>query len=147
MVGPLPESQEYDSIIVMVGTRTKAVKFEAANPEIMGEGTGHILKTQVFWDEGLPRKIYSDRGPQFISSAMKKLYDSLGIEGNPSTSYHPQTDGQTERINQELGCYLRAFVNDEQEDWVEWLPITEFAYNNAINEVTGETPFFLKHGP
>jgi hypothetical protein len=71
MIGPLLQSQSYDSVVVMVDTRTKAVKFEVANKEITPEETGDILKTQVFREEGLPLKVYSDRGPQFVGAAIK----------------------------------------------------------------------------
>jgi hypothetical protein len=146
MVGPLPPSQGFDAVVVMVDTRTKAVKFEPANKEITAEGTGDVLKTRVFREEGLPQKIYSDHGPQFVGAAVKRLYESLAIDANPSTTYHPQMDRQTERVNQELGRYLRAFVNEEQDDWAEWLPPAEFAFNNAVNKSTSQTPFFLNHG-
>jgi hypothetical protein len=77
---------------------------------------------------------------------MKELYSLLGIEGNPSTAYHPWTDGQTERVNQEVEEFLRMFTNFQQGDWVDWLPLAEFAYNNAIHEATGQTPFYLNKG-
>lgn len=77
---------------------------------------------------------------------MKELYKLLGIEGNPSTAYHPQTDGQTERVNQEVEIYLRAFVNHHQSDWVEWLALAEFAYNNREHSSTKQSPFFVNYG-
>jgi hypothetical protein len=61
-------------------------------------------------------------------------------------AYHLQTDGQTERVNREVEKFLRMFMNLQQDDWVDWLPLTEFTYNNAVHEVTGETPFFLNQG-
>jgi len=61
---------------------------------------------------------------------MKELCSRLGVERNPSTAYHPQTDGQTERVNQELKKYLRLYCNYRQNDWAEWLSIAEFSYNN-----------------
>ena len=76
-------------------------------------------------------------------TTVHQLYRLLGIEGNPSTAYHPQTDGQTERVNTELETYLRAFVNYRQDDWEEWLPLAEFAYNDKWHLTTGQTPFFL----
>jgi hypothetical protein len=61
---------------------------------------------------------------------MKGLYQNLGIEANPSTAYHPQTDGQTEQVNQELEEYLRIYVNERQNNWVDWLPIAQFCHND-----------------
>ena len=70
----------------------------------------------------------------------------LGIEANPSTAYHPQTNGQTERINMEIEQYLRVFVNYRQTDWPEWLPLATFSYNDKIHSSTGFSPFFLNKG-
>jgi transposase InsO family protein len=104
-------------------------------------GAAVVMKNWVFKEEGLPAKVVSNRGPQFVSSFMRELYKLLGIEGNPSTAYHPQTDGQTERVNREVEKYLRMFTNHQQDDWVDWLPIAEFAFNNTVHEATGQTPF------
>ena len=70
----------------------------------------------------------------------------MGIEGNPSTAYHPQTDGQTEHMNQEIQTYLRIFINHKQDDWVKWLPLAEFAYRCCVHASTGMSPFFMTHG-
>ena len=77
---------------------------------------------------------------------MRDLYKLLNIEGNFSTAYHPQTDGQTERINQEIEQYLRIYINHHQNDWAEWLPIAEFSYNNKIQTSTGQSPFLTLYG-
>ena len=63
-----------------------------------------------------------------------------------STAYHPQTDGQTERVNQSLEQYLQIFCNHRQDDWVKLLSSAEFAYNNAAHESTGLSPFFIEYG-
>ena len=77
---------------------------------------------------------------------MKELYQLLGIEGNFTTAYHPQTNGQTEWMNQEIEHYLRVFINYHQNDWHEWLPMAEFQYNDKEHSGTGTTPFFLNYG-
>jgi len=77
---------------------------------------------------------------------MRELNRLLGIQTTPSTAYHPQTDGQTERVNQEIEQYLRLFVNHRQDDWVEWLPLAEFTHNNRIQASTRQTPFMLNYG-
>ena len=77
---------------------------------------------------------------------MRDLYRLLNIEGNPSTAYHPQTDGQTERINQEIEQYLRIFINHHQNNWAEWLPLAEFSYNNKVQTSTGHSPFMALYG-
>jgi hypothetical protein len=81
-----------------------------------------------------------------VSAFMHDLYRLLGIESNASTAYHPQTDGQTERINQEVEHYLRVFSNYRQNDWSEWLPLAEFSYNDKVQSSSGYSPFFLNYG-
>jgi transposase InsO family protein len=105
-----------------------------------------IFRDEVFKHHGLPRKVISDRGPQYVSKFMMDLYSLLGIKGNPSTAFHSQTDGQTERINREVEQYLRIWVNYTQDDWSEWLSITEFTYNNCDTTSTDYSPFYLNHG-
>ena len=68
---------------------------------------------------GLPESIISDRGVQFVVGMIKELNNLLGIQTKLLTAYHPQTDGQTERINQELEQYLRVFINHRQEQWLD----------------------------
>jgi len=77
---------------------------------------------------------------------IKGIYAQLGIERNPSTAYYPQADGQTERVNQEMEQYLWLYCSYRQDDWTEWLPMAEFAYNNQIHSATGKSPFFVNLG-
>jgi hypothetical protein len=109
-------------------------------------GAAVIMRDRVFKEEGLPVKVVGDRGPQFISGFMRELYKLLGVEGNPSTAYHLQTDGQTKRVNREVEKYLRMFTNHRQDNWADWLPLAEFVFNNAVHETMGQTPFFLNKG-
>ena len=87
----------------------------------------------VLQNHGLPESITSDRRPQFVSGFWRELCQQLGIQVKLSTAYHPETDGQTERTNQSIEQYLRAFVNHVQDDWGEWLPIAKFALSNQVN--------------
>ena len=106
----------------------------------------NLYKEHVFKEHGLPKKVISDRGPQFVSGFMKGLYTQLGITPNPSTAYHPQTDGQTKHINQELKEYLGICVNEKQNDWVNWLPIAQFCHNDRQHSTTGYSPFMVTGG-
>jgi hypothetical protein len=81
-----------------------------------------------------------------VSAFTRELNRLLGIQTSLSTAFHPQTDGQTERVNQEIEQYLRIFINQRQDDWAEWLPLAEFAYNNRIHASTRRTPFELDSG-
>ena len=104
-----------------------------------------LYQDNIFKEHRLP-KVISDRGPQFISNFMKELYKKLGIEPNPSTTYHLQTDGQTERVNQELEEYLRIYVNEWQNNWVDWLPIAQFCHNDRQHLATGYSLFMITGG-
>ena len=85
----------------------------------------------------------SNCGPQFVATFIKELYRLLGIEATTSTAYHPQTDRQTEQINQKLEQYLRIFVEERQDSWYTLLPLAEFSYNNHIHSSTQQTPFLI----
>jgi len=95
---------------------------------------------------GLPESIISDWGPQFAAGLMKELNGMLGIKSKLSTAFHPQTDRQTERVNQELEQYLRMFIDHRQEQWPEWLGTAEFAYNNKAYSSTKMLPFKANYG-
>ena len=85
-------------------------------------------------------------GPLFILKFWSSLCYFLDIKQKLSTAFHPQTDGQTERQNSTIEAYLKAFINNKQNDWARLLPIAEFAYNNVKNTSTGHTPFKLNCG-
>ena len=86
---------------------------------ISSEGITKIYRDEIWKLHGIPRKIYSDRGPQFASKFIKELIKVLGAKQQLSTAYHPQTDGQIERINQEIGMFLQHYVNYQQDNWTE----------------------------
>ena len=87
----------------------------------------------------------SDRGTQFIAKFWKGLYKILKIEALLLTPYHPETDGQTERMNAILEQYLRANINYLQDDWEAWLHMAGFAANNQALETTRMLPFFATY--
>src|SRR5713101_7404809 len=113
---------------------------------VTAEGVA-CLMCDHFWKlHGLPEKVLSDRGPQFTSKVMCELNRLLGIQTAMSTAYHPQTDEQTEHINQEIEQYLHLYVNHHQSDWANWIPMAEFAYNNRVQSSTKMSPFMLNFG-
>jgi hypothetical protein len=95
---------------------------------------------------GFPRSITSDRGSNWTGRFWKKLCELVNIEQRLSTAFHPQTDGATERMNQEVLSYLRAFVTYSQLNWEALLPTAMLALNNRDSSVLGASPFFLEHG-
>jgi hypothetical protein len=102
MIGPLPKSDKYDSILVIVDRFSKMIHLIPITTSLSSTGLAEIYKKEVWRIHGIPRRIIRNRGPQFTSKFMKELCNALGIERNLSMAYHPQTDGQTERINQEV---------------------------------------------
>ncbi len=102
---------------MIVDRFSKAIIPVACNVELSAKGWARILRDHVYAKHGMPQVVISDRGPQFVSKFMKELYRLLNITPNALTAWHPQTDGQTERVNQEIEKYLRIFVNYRQDDW------------------------------
>ena len=95
---------------------------------------------------GLPEAIVSDRGTQFVGHIWKRICATLHITRRLSTAYHPETDGSTERMNQNLEAYLSAFCAYSQRDWADLLPVAALAINSRPSSVTGLSPFFMLHG-
>jgi hypothetical protein len=100
----------------------------------------------IFRLHGIPEDIVSDRGPIFTSKFWRAFTSGLGIKLNFSTAFHPQSDGQTERVNQVLEQYLRMYLNYQQNNWSQLLDKAEFTYNNTEHASTQMTPFFACSG-
>ena len=133
----------YDAVLVVVDRFSRMVRYIACSKAIDAPELGDRLIEEIFSKMGAPRSIVSDRGSAFTSNYWGTLCYYLVVRRRFSTAFHPQTDGQTERMNQTLECYLRCYVNYQQDDWVMWLPCAEYAYNQSIHAETGKTPFEL----
>jgi hypothetical protein len=107
----LPESHGYNTIMCVIDSLMKCTHFIPMHATINAEGTALLFFKEVWKHHGTPRVVVSDRGPQFIAGFMHELYKLLAIKLALSTAYHPQTDGQTECINQVLEGYLRTFTS------------------------------------
>jgi hypothetical protein len=142
----LPEAQGYDSILVICNHFTKQVHIIPTTKETSSLGLACLYCDHVWKLHGLPTTIISDHRPQFAAAFMEELNKILGIQTKLSMAYHPQTDGQTERMNQELEQYLRLFVDHCQTDWPEWLAIAEFSYNNKFQSSMQVSPFYANYG-
>ena len=142
----LPPSRGYNALWVVVDRLSKRMHVIPTTEEVDSLGLARLYRDHVWKHHGLPEEIISDRGPQFASKFTKELNRLLGIHSSLSTAYHPQTDGQTERVNQEIEQYLRLFVNERQDDWYDWIALAEFTYNNRIHAATQHTPFELDSG-
>ena len=106
MIGPLPRSNEMDAILVIVDHFTKMIRLKAMMMNISSEGVAKIYRDKIWKIYGIPKTILSDCGPQFASKFMEDFTRILGTKRKLSTAYHPQTDRQTERINQKIGTFL-----------------------------------------
>jgi len=111
--------QGYNSILVVVDQLTKMVHLIPITEKTSAEGLARLFRDNMWKLHGLPESIISDRGPQFVAELMKELNEMLGIKSKLSTVFHPQTDGQIERVNQELEQYLRMFIDHRQKQWLE----------------------------
>ena len=103
-------SNDYDAILTVIDKFTKKVFFLPTTSMVTSMGIAKLYRDNMFREHGLPKKMISDRGTQFISSFMKELQSMLKIERNPSTAYHPQTDGQAERANAIVKEFLTFMV-------------------------------------
>jgi hypothetical protein len=113
---------------------------------IEAKDVARVFLRTFYRQHGLPAAIVSDRGTQFVSALWKRVCQLLKIVRRLSTAYHPETDGATERMNQTVETYLRTFVNGQQDNWADLLPMAELAINNRDAHSTGVSPFFLAHG-
>lgn len=131
----------YDAILVVVDRYSKMARYIACTTEIDASEMGNRLIEDVFSKLGFPRSIVSDRGTTFTSKYWATFCYYMAVKRCLSTAYHPQTDGQTERMNQTLECYLRCYTNYQQNNWIDLLPSAEYAHSDTKHSVTGKTPF------
>jgi hypothetical protein len=125
---------------------TKGVILSPCKKTITSEGVTQLFFKKVFLRFGLYDKIISDRGPQFASKFTKELGRLLNYEVALSTAYHPQIDGQTKHLNQELETYLHIYCRSAPLDWVKHLPMAEFIHNHQKHDSHNASPFFLMMG-
>ena len=136
----------YDAICVFVDRLTKMVHLCPTHNTCDAVDTAQLFVQHVFKLHGLPASFVTDRGTQFTSTFFAKLCSMLQIKQRLSSAFHPQTDGQTERVNRVMQDCLRHYISPSQDDWDVHLPLIEFAINSSKQESTKETPFFLNYG-
>lgn len=143
----LPKSNGYDSILTVVCRFSKMAHFIPFTEQgFDAPALAKIFQHHIFRLHGIPRDIVSDRGATFNSKFWRAFTAGLGTQSNFSTAFHPQTDGQTERVNQIIEQYLRIACNEAQSDWADLLDAAEFQYNNQEHAATKYTPFQLVYG-
>lgn len=142
----LPTSHGCDSIWVVCDRLTRAAHFIPCVETLRAPELAWLFLDRIFKYHGLPESIISDRGSLFVSKFWSELCKQLQITPRTSTAYHPRTNGLTERTNQTLETYLRAYVSYQQDDWVDYLPLAEFSFNNLPNASTQQSPFYANYG-
>ena len=141
----LPVVAGKDAILVVCDRLSKMTHFVATIEGTSAEGLARLFRDNVWKLHGLPESVVLDRGPQFVVELTNELNRMLGIKTKLSTAFHPQMNGQTEQMNQELEQYLRFFVDYRQKDWPEWLVAAEFAVNNKVHTATKVSPFMANY--
>ncbi|QRW24436.1 Retrotransposable element Tf2 protein [Rhizoctonia solani] len=146
MIVDLPKDGSSNSILVIVNSFTKYGIFVKCSKKLKAPELAELFLENVWKRHGMPEKTISNRGRIFNNKFLQALYKRLGIDPHFSSAYHPQSNGQTERVNPSIKHFLRAYSGVNQRDWTRWLPMAEFAYNNAIHSSTGKTPFKALYG-
>ena len=143
----IPTSDECDQLWVIIDRFTKMAHFLPLRREGKTATDLAVIFAREVWKyHSLPTDIMSDCNSRFTLETWKEFLRLSGIRRRMLTAFHPQTDGQTERLNQTIEAYLRAFVSKEQDDWVHLLPMAEFAYNNSTTTGNGMSPFYANYG-
>ncbi|CAJ0948265.1 unnamed protein product [Ranitomeya imitator] len=145
-ISDLPVSQKMSVIWVVCDRFSKMVHLVPLVKLPSSSDLVPLFFQHVVRLHGIPENIVSDRGSQFVSRFWRAFCGRMGIDLSFSSAFHPQTNGQTERTNQTLETYLRCFVSADQDDWVSFLPLAEFALNNRASSATLVSPFFCNSG-
>jgi hypothetical protein len=142
-----PKTQKQnDSIMVVIDKLSKSAHFIPINFTFKDINIAEIFIKEIFRLHGIPKMVVSDRDIKLTSSFWKELFARLNIKFNFSTSYHPQTDGQTERTNQIIEDMLRMYVRTRPSKWEDYLHLVEFAYNNGYQTSAKLSPFEILYG-
>src|SRR5262245_1789076 len=146
LVIDLPVSNRYDSILVFVDRLTKMSHMIPCLKSTSSPGFAKLFLDNIIRLHGLPDSIVSDRGSIFTAQFWTALSKTLNLKRRMFTAFHPQTDGQTERMNQTIEQYLRIYCNYQQDNWSSLLSLAKFSYNNAQQASTGCSPFYANYG-
>ncbi|QRW22897.1 Retrotransposable element Tf2 protein [Rhizoctonia solani] len=122
-----PKSQGHDAILVVIDSFSKFGHFIPTSKKVTAKGLADLFITHIWKLHGLPVKTILDRGTTFTGKFLRALYERLGVKPAFSSAYHPESDGQTERVNQFIEFYLQSYVAADHSDWATWLPLAEYA--------------------
>jgi hypothetical protein len=139
-------NKQHDSIMVVVDKLTKAAHFIPVKLTHKETNIVDVYMREIARLHGIPKTIVSDRDPKFTSNFWKGLFNGFGTNLNFSTTYHPESDGQTERVNQVIEDMLRMYVMDKPSKWEDYLHLVEFSYNNGYQTSLKMSPFEALYG-
>ena len=142
----LPLSSGHNAVMTVVDLVSKQAHFISMHTTVIVEGAARIFLHQVQKLHSLLKCVILDHGPQFIARFTQELYCLLEIKLVSFMAWHPQTNEQTEHVNQELNQYLQLFVNERQDNQYNLLPMAEFQHNNHIYSATQQPLFLLDTG-
>ena len=142
----LPKSEHKNLILVVVDRFTKCAHFVAMKHPITVRTVAQAFTDNIFKLHGLPTVIVTDRDMIFTSNLWQHLFNKMGVKLHMSTSYHPESDGQTERVNQQIECYLWCFISAHPKKWAQRLSFYELWYNTNCYSSLNKSPFEVLYG-
>src|SRR5271168_1461946 len=145
-IGPLPKDGDFDSIVTFTDRLNSDIQIVPTQINLTAEKLADLFFDKWYCENGLPLEIISDRDKLFVSKFWKHLHNLTGVKIKMSTSYHPQTDGASERSNKTVIQAIRFHVGRTQRGWARALPRIWFNIMNTVNSSTGFTPFQLRLG-
>jgi len=145
-IGPLPEENGFDCILTMTDRLNSDIQIIPCTTKTTAEQLAVLFFDKWYCENGLPLEIISDRDKLFTAKFWKHVMLLTGVKHRPSSAYHPQTDGASERTNKTVNQLIRFHVERNQTGWLRALPRVRFTIMNTVNKSTGYSPFQLKHG-
>lgn len=142
----LPKSQGLDTLTIVVDRLSKYSHFIPLSHTFSAKQVVEIFIREVIRLHGFPRSIISDRDKIFVSSFWTELFALQGTTLMRSSVFHPQTDGQTERVNRCVETYLCCFCNEQPKQWFKWIPWVEYWYNTTFHISINATPYSVLYG-
>jgi hypothetical protein len=142
----LPQSRQFNCILVVVDKLSKYVHFIPLTHPYTANKVADLFVDIVYRLHGMPQSLVSDRDPVFTSKFWQCVFRATGTQLRLSTANHPETDGQTKRVNQSIECYLRCFISAHPKQWSKWLSLCEFWYNTNWHSSLGKSPFEVIYG-
>jgi hypothetical protein len=142
----LPKARGYEAILVVVDRLSKYSHFIPLKHPYTARSLAEVFSKEIVKLHGIPLSIVSDRDPIFMSSFWREIFKMQGTQLKMSTTYHPESDGQTEVVNRCLETYLRCFIADQPKTWINWVHWAEYWFNTTFHSATEKTPFEIVYG-